>query len=129
MHTGSPPWQPAAGTPTPAGHFAIFQVRLRCAVTYLLTCLLAYLLTYLLTYLPTYLLAIFQLLSRIVESAGPPPMPPAQTMPHGLCDVLLACFERDLERRPTTDALYAFPWFEGGGPHARVLWDRGGSSS
>jgi len=94
MQTGSPPWQPAAGQPTPAGHFAVFQ-----------------------------------LLSRIVESTGPPPMPPAETMPHGLHEVLLACFERDLERRPTTDALYSFPWFEGGRPQARAVWDRGDSSS
>lgn len=54
--------------------------------------------------------AVFQLLSRIVESEGPPPMPPPEDMPEGLHELLLACFERDLERRPTTADLLGFEW-------------------
>mmetsp|Transcript_2783 Transcript_2783/g.5870 ORF Transcript_2783/g.5870 Transcript_2783/m.5870 type:complete len:229 (-) Transcript_2783:109-795(-) len=59
--------------------------------------------------------AVFQLLSRIVESKGPPPMPGEEEMPPGMQELLLACFERDLERRPTTDALFSYAWVAGGG--------------
>ena len=55
--------------------------------------------------------AVFALLNRIVSSEGPPPCPPAESMPPGLHSVLMACFSRDLEQRPTTAELIDFPWF------------------
>ena len=56
--------------------------------------------------------AVFQLLNRILTSAGPPPMPAADAMPPALRDLLLACFERDVSQRPTTSQLLAHPWME-----------------
>ena len=37
-------------------------------------------------------------------------MPPAEAMPAGLHELLLACFERNLAKRPTTTQLLAHPW-------------------
>ena len=37
-------------------------------------------------------------------------MPPADAMPPALRTLLLACFERDVSRRPTTEDLLAFEW-------------------
>ena len=54
--------------------------------------------------------AVFQILNRIVTATGPPPLPPAETMPPALHDLLLACFERNLAKRPTTTQLLAHPW-------------------
>eukprot|EP00966_Prymnesium_polylepis_P229335 5306791-Prymnesium_polylepis.1 len=54
--------------------------------------------------------ATFALLSRIVNETGPPPMPPASELPDGLHELLLACFERDTARRPTTSDLLSFDW-------------------
>ena len=54
--------------------------------------------------------AIFRLLSLIVEANHPPPMPAPDEMPDGLHALLLACFERDLARRPTTAELLEFVW-------------------
>ena len=54
--------------------------------------------------------AVFQILNRIVTATGPPPLPPADTIPPALYDLLLACFERNLTKRPTTTQLLAHPW-------------------
>jgi len=54
--------------------------------------------------------AIFRLLSLIVEAKTPPPMPSPEHMPEGLHALLLACFERDLSRRPTTADLLEYDW-------------------
>ena len=54
--------------------------------------------------------AVFQLLSRIVDSPGPPPLPPADTMPPHLHELLIDCFDRDLDRRPTSSALLQYAW-------------------
>ena len=43
---------------------------------------------------------VFQLLYRIAESQGPPPLLPAERMPFGYEALLRACFERDTTRRP-----------------------------
>lgn len=59
--------------------------------------------------------AVFQLLFRIAESDGPPPMPAAESMPAGLHEllVLLACFERDVTKRPNSKELLRKPWVTG----------------
>ena len=57
----------------------------------------------------------FKLLNHIVEAKHPPPMPHAEAMPHGLHPLLLACFERDLARRPTTAELLESEWVVSGG--------------
>jgi len=49
--------------------------------------------------------AIFQLLYMIAEASGPPPMPPSEAMPAGLEMLLLACFERDVAKRPDSSEL------------------------
>ena len=54
--------------------------------------------------------AVFVLMSKIVESTGPPPMPPPESMPPELHEMLCDCFARDLERRPTTNELLLSPW-------------------
>lgn len=54
--------------------------------------------------------AVFQILNRIVTATGPPPLPPADTMPPALRDLLLACFERNVATRPSTTQLLAHPW-------------------
>ena len=58
-------------------------------------------------------LAVFQLLFRISESAGPPPMPPAEAMPPGLHALLTACFERDTVKRPDSNELLQHAWVTG----------------
>ena len=57
--------------------------------------------------------AVFQLLYRIAESSGPPPMPPAEGMPPGLSELLLSCFERETARRPDSATLLRSPWVVG----------------
>ena len=54
--------------------------------------------------------AVFELMNRIVNTRGPPPMPAVESMPDGVHEVLLACFERDVDQRPTTTALESFEW-------------------
>ena len=54
--------------------------------------------------------AVFQLLSKIVDSPTPPPMPPAEEMPPHLHELLHECFTRDLDQRPDTSALLSHPW-------------------
>jgi len=54
--------------------------------------------------------AIFAVLNTIVSSTGPPPMPPAESMPPHLHELLSACFERDTAVRPTTAELQTHPW-------------------
>ena len=49
--------------------------------------------------------AVFQLMSKIVESPTPPPMPSPEDMPPHVHELLSACFSRDLEQRPTTSVL------------------------
>ena len=58
--------------------------------------------------------AVFSLLNRIVVEPGPPPMPPAETMPPELHALLLDCFARDITRRPTTSELLTYPWVVAG---------------
>ena len=54
---------------------------------------------------PTGPFVVFQLLYRIAESEGPPPMPSAESMPRGYDPVLRACFERDAAKRPDSTEL------------------------
>mmetsp|Transcript_54672 Transcript_54672/g.119274 ORF Transcript_54672/g.119274 Transcript_54672/m.119274 type:complete len:590 (+) Transcript_54672:285-2054(+) len=56
--------------------------------------------------------SVFQVLNRIVAATTPPPMP--AEMPHALRSLMLACFNRDIEQRPTTTELSDFDWIRGG---------------
>ena len=57
---------------------------------------------------------LFQILSRITESTGPPPMPPSSEMPRGLHALLLSCFDRDTSTRPSTTELLRHTWVRDG---------------
>ena len=54
--------------------------------------------------------AVFALLNTIVSATGPPPMPFPAELPPGLHELLLDCFNRDLEHRPTTAELLKYSW-------------------
>lgn len=54
--------------------------------------------------------AVFRLMTLIVEAKHPPPMPAPEEIPDGLHELMLACFERDLARRPTTVELLEYGW-------------------
>ena len=54
--------------------------------------------------------AVFRLMTLIVEAKHPPPMPASEEIPDGLHELMLACFERDLARRPTTAELLEYGW-------------------
>ena len=47
--------------------------------------------------------AVFQILNKIVSSHGPPPLP--DHLPPPLRRLLLACFERDVAKRPDSSSL------------------------
>eukprot|EP00966_Prymnesium_polylepis_P174238 4031537-Prymnesium_polylepis.1 len=57
--------------------------------------------------------AIFQLLFKIAESSTPPPMPPSEAMPAGLEELLHACFEREVSKRPDSAELLHRAWVKG----------------